>query len=365
MSSVEACSDIALEPREKPGRLRCALRFMSAPRRGEPSFWDDSNASATARAISVLALLTVVSAVVFALSPAKAPPEPAKAGPRAQAERPAAAAPASLTLLVSVDPNDDFPLDSDFNSDAAAMLYRRLAGKPLIVERPGHILFGAAQQVRASIVERVVSAAKTAGADPALMMSIADKESNFSPSVKASTSSASGLFQFIDTTWLRVVREFGERYGHAEEAKAITGDDEKPAVSQKKRAEVLGLRNDPYLAAAMAAEMLKRDGQKIADMLGRPLSAGETYLLHFLGPDDATRFMSKLDSSPDASAAKLLPKPARANKPIFFARQNGKLKERSIKEVHEAFEHMMGDRLERFADVEQRLPDDARAYAAP
>ncbi|HYA80067.1 MAG TPA: transglycosylase SLT domain-containing protein [Methylocystis sp.] len=338
---------------------------MSAPRRGEQSFWDDTNASATVRAISVFALLTGVSAAVFALPTSKAPPEPAKLGLRTQTQHPASAPPASMTLLVSVEPGDDFPLDSDFNTDAAATLYRRLAGKPFIVERPGHMLFGAVQQVQRSLVERVVSAAKTAGADPALMMSIADKESNFAPTVKASTSSASGLFQFIDTTWLRVVREFGERYGHAEEAKAITGDDDRPAVSAKKRAEVLNLRNDPYLAAAMAAEMLKRDGQKIVDMLGRPLSAGETYLLHFLGPDDAARFMSKLEADPAASAARLLPKPARANKPIFYARQNGRLKERSLKEVHEAFEHMMGDRLERFSDVESRLPDSAQAYAAP
>jgi hypothetical protein len=272
------------------------------------------------------------------------------------------AAPMALPLMVAMEQSEDFPLDADFNVDAAGELYRRLVGKTQD-DRPGHLRFGQAQVQRA-IVEGVVSAARTAGADPALMMSIADKESNFSLRAKASTSSASGLFQFIDTTWLRALRNFGGRYGHEEEAKAIGGEDDRPEIAPKKRAEALSLRNDPYLAAAMAAEMLKHDGAKIAELLGRPLTAGETYLLHFLGPDDAARFMKKLDSEPEAPAARVLPRPARANRPIFFERvARGRMKARSLSEVHEAFEHMMGDRLRRYADVEQRLPDSVSAYA--
>lgn len=339
---------------------RAALRFMSAPRPSEPSFWDDSNVSAAARATAIFFLLVAMFAAMFLFRGARPVVEAVKPTTTLRGLRPAA--PTPLPLMVALEQSDDIPLDSDFNVDAAAALYRRLFGKTQ-EERPGHMRFGQAQ-VQSSIVERVVSAARTAGADPALMMSIADKESNFAPRAKASTSSASGLFQFIDTTWLRALRNFGGRYGHEDEAKAISGVEDHPEITPKKRAEALSLRNDPYLAAAMAAEMLKHDSAKIAETLGRPLTAGETYLLHFLGPDDAGRFMSKLDSNPQASAAQLLPRPARANKPIFYERvSRGRMKARSLSEVHEAFEHMMGDRLRRFADVESRLPEEVRAYA--
>ncbi len=286
----------------------------------------------------------------------------------AKGERPdVAKPPAALRIarvpspVVALAQGDDFPLDADFSTEQAAQSWARRVNPN--DRDPSVIRFGV-QRVQRSIVERVVKAAKNTGSDPALLMSIADKESSFSSTAKANTSSASGLFQFVETTWLKAVRSFGWRYGHEEEARAIGGEDEHPLVDPQKRARILNLRNDPYLSAAMAAEMLKQDGAKIAERIGRGLTAGETYLIHFLGPEDATRFMTKLEETPDASAAQLLPKPAKANKPIFFERQGGKMKDRSIREVHEAFEHMMGARTSRFQDVEARLPPEAQAYAA-
>jgi soluble lytic murein transglycosylase-like protein len=232
------------------------------------------------------------------------------------------------------------------------------ANEPEKSASPAVMQFGPVRVARA-IVEHVVQAAKTTGSDPALLMAIADKESSFAPKARASTSSASGLFQFIDSTWLKAVRMFGSSYGQQAAAKAIDGD---YRVAPQKRTEILAMRNDPYLSAVFAAEMLKHDGERIAERIGRPLTAGETYLIHFLGPDDAARFMEKVEEAPNTPAAKLLPRPARANKPIFFARQGRKMKPRSVGEVHEAFEAMMGQRSSRYKGVERRLPDGALAY---
>jgi hypothetical protein len=100
--------------------------------------------------------------------------------------------------------------------------------------------------------------------------------------------------------------------------------------------------------------MLKHDGEGIASRLGRPLTQGETYLIHLLGPEDAERFMKKMDDDPRASAAALLPKAAKANKPIFYERQGRRMKDRSVREVHEAFEAMMDKRTSRYEDRRQR-----------
>jgi hypothetical protein len=221
---------------------------------------------------------------------------------------------------------------------------------------PDEILQFGPMRIRRHLVETIVKAARATQADPVLLMAIADKESSFSTGVRARTSSATGLYQFIDATWLRVVNDFGARHGLRKEAAAIGWVDDELVVSDAaERARILDLRREPYISALLAAEMLKRDANRIARRIGRELTPGETYLAHFLGPDDAERFMEKVVGEPDSIAADLLPKPARANKPIFFASVGRKQKGRSIAEVHQKFQAMMDTRLDRYRDVLLRV----------
>jgi len=266
--------------------------------------------------------------------------------------------------VLSLAKADDFPLDADFSLETAAQTWeRRLFAKAEPYD-PELMRFGT-QKVQRSIVERVVKAAAETGSDPALLLSIADKESSFILKAKASTSSASGLFQFIDSTWMTAMKAFGGRQlQEQQEANAAPEPGAKPAVAATSRAEILKLRNDPYLSAVLAAKILKHEGAKISEEIGRALTAGETYLIHFLGPDDARRFMAKMDQDPQAPAAKLLPRPARANKSIFFASLGGRLKAKSLREVHDAFEAMMTARVDRFRDAEARVPDAVAAANA-
>ena len=209
-------------------------------------------------------------------------------------------------------------------------------------------------RIKRELVETVVRAARKTDTDPTLLMSIADKESAFAPTVKASTSSATGLFQFIDSTWLRVVRDFGAQHGLEKEAAAIDSSDGPPSIADPAaRRRILGLRNDPYLSAILAAEMLKHDAARISARIGRELSDGETYLAHFLGPSDAEKFITKLVSEPRYAAPKLLPKPARANRSIFFVAAKRRAGGLSVADVHQKFETMMDLRAERYRDVEK------------
>ena len=130
------------------------------------------------------------------------------------------------------------------------------------------------QRVQQSIVERVVKAAKNAGSDPALLMSIADKESSFSSSAKASTCLGERLVPVCRVDWLKALRSFSERYGHEEDAKAI-GRGTTAGGRAGKACRNPQVRNDPYLSAALAAEMLNENGAKIAERLGRALTAGK------------------------------------------------------------------------------------------
>ncbi len=317
----------------------------------------DRSCSPLLRALSVATLLSVLAvlAMTGARDDARRPERTARAARFRVAVSPL------TTLTTAVDDDEETALDSDFSIEQAALTWSHRLDDDNSSETPGVMRFGSVK-VHQSIVERVVKAAQTTEMDPALLMAIADKESNFSSTAKARTSSASGLFQFVEKTWLRALKTFGWRHGHSDTAAAIASDDA-PRVNGQKRAQILNLRNDPYLSAVLAAEMLKKDSARIAEKIGRPLSSGETYLIHFLGPDDAERFMRTVEEAPHTSAAALLPRPARANKPIFYEQQGRRLKVRSVREVHEAFETMMDKRTSRYEDVVAKLPGGATAYA--
>lgn len=223
---------------------------------------------------------------------------------------------------------------------------------------PNDILEFGPMRIRRHIVQTIVKAAQAVETDPVLLMAVADKESSFITAVQAKTSSATGLYQFIERTWLGVIRDFGAKYGYAQDAALIVPDaNDRPSVQdQAERARILDMRRDPYLSALMAGEMLKRDAARIALKIGRELSLGEVYLAHFLGPDDAENFLSQVVDKPGAAAAALLPGPARANRSIFFSGTTGRGRHRkpaslSVAQVHQKFEAMMSTRGDRYRDV--------------
>ena len=213
---------------------------------------------------------------------------------------------------------------------------------------PDELLIFGPIKVRRYLVEKIVRASRVTQVDPVLLMAIADKESSFKTEIQAQTSSATGLYQFIEKTWLGVVREFGPRYGLEKEAALITAGD----LPSAQRVRILEMRRDPYLSAVLAGEMLKRDSLRIARRIGRNLTGGEVYLVHFLGPDGAERMIDEVSKKPDTVAAELLPRPAAANKSIFYgAGASGGSKSLSVSEVRGKFETMISLRLDRYRSV--------------
>jgi len=302
-------------------------------------------------------------------------------GARQSVERAYAAAPSiadSLPLVTLPAPKPRIaaaPVTRDEPAPTAADLantridrvpYEYLLAESGASGNPDDVLTFGPMRIRRHLVQTIVKAAQATDSDPVLLMSIADKESSFLTAVQARTSSATGLFQFIESTWLRTVRDFGAKHGLEKEAKAINWvDDELVVADPAEKARILELRRDPYISALLAAEMLKRDRARIASRIGRDLTDSETYLAHFLGPDDAQRFMEKVVDDPQAAASKLLPKPARANRPIFFARMGRKkTKSLSVAEVHRKFETMMGLRLDRYRNVHEVASTTALADTA-
>ena len=170
------------------------------------------------------------------------------------------------------------------------------------------------------------------GVDFDYLLQTAIRESSLDPGAKARTSSATGLFQFIESTWLEVMKSEGPRLGYQDFADQIYENDGEffvpnPAVRQQ----ILDLRHDPQVSADLAAAFTRRNGDYLMEKFGRMPSPGELYIAHFLGPSGAERFFELGLQNPNAAAAAAFPSPAAANPSIFY--DNGRA--RTVREVYE------------------------------
>ena len=75
---------------------------------------------------------------------------------------------------------------------------------------------------RLRVAGSIKQAADTTGTSFEYLLATAKMVSDFNPSAGASTSSAHGLYQFIDQTWLGTVKEAGSQLGYGQYADAIT-----------------------------------------------------------------------------------------------------------------------------------------------
>jgi hypothetical protein len=174
--------------------------------------------------------------------------------------------------------------------------------------------------VRGVVMSALETAAGRTGADFDYLLKTATRESSLNPSAKAATSSATGLFQFIEQTWLATVKKHGAEHGLGAYANQIEqGADGRYKIAQGgDRQAILALRKDPETAAVMAGELTVDMAQTLRDGLGRNPTAGEVYAAHVMGPGGALKLIRSAEANPAQSAADLFPAAAKANKSIFY-----------------------------------------------
>lgn len=193
---------------------------------------------------------------------------------------------------------------------------------------------------------RVTSAIKTAssktGVDFAYLMEKAAAESSFDTKAQSKTSSATGLFQFIESTWLGMVKNHGEKYGLGDYAAQIS--DQCRVSDPALRKEILELRKDPEIASLLAAEFAAGNKDYLEDNLGADygeIGSTELYFAHFMGAGGAKAFLSALKENPLATAADLFPKAANANRNVFYDRKTGE--PRTLAAVYDFFDRKFED----------------------
>jgi hypothetical protein len=189
------------------------------------------------------------------------------------------------------------------------------------------------ESASAQITGAIKQAAAATGASFEYLLSAAKMESNFNPTAAASTSSARGLYQFIDQTWLATVKEAGPSLGYGEYADAITksASGTYSVSDPATRSEILKLRDDPAVSAAMAGVLTQSNSFKLTSEIGRRPTDAELYMAHFMGVGGAARLITGAENTPQASAAAMFPSAAAANRSIFYDRSGNP---RSVSEVY-------------------------------
>src|ERR1043166_8952027 len=192
---------------------------------------------------------------------------------------------------------------------------------------------GATTDIATRVTGAIRDAARQTGAGFDYLLNTAIRESNLNPNAKAKTSSATGLFQFIDQTWLGTMKQSGGSLGYGKYADAITRTPQGKFVvnDPAMRREIMALRKDPTANAVMAGAFANSNAKVLNDRLGRKPSDGELYMAHFLGASGAARFIKAAEARPDAKAANYFPRAAQANSSIFYDKQGGA---RSLKQVY-------------------------------
>jgi hypothetical protein len=148
--------------------------------------------------------------------------------------------------------------------------------------------------------------AKTTGVDSDNLKTTAAVESSLNPNAKASGTTASGLFQFLQSTWQGMMAKFAQKYRI---------DPNTPPT-------------DARANAIMGAEYMKQNMSILKSVRPNP-SATDLYLAHFLGPAGAVNF---LKADPNAIGAEINPKAAAKNKAIFYDNSG---RPRTVKEIHD------------------------------
>lgn len=187
--------------------------------------------------------------------------------------------------------------------------------------------------VQPTIATALKAASERTGTDFDYLLKTAMRESSLNCEAQSTTSSACGLFQFTEQSWLGTLKKHGEELGLGDYSAAISRNANGRYVVENaaERQEILALRSDAHASALMAGAYTQDSAAMLEDRLGREPNEGELYIAHFLGAGGASKLIGAAEDTPNVRADTLFPAAAGANKSIFY---DGEGRARSASEVY-------------------------------
>lgn len=200
-------------------------------------------------------------------------------------------------------------------------------GRPLTTGRPmsRSERFPVAPEEIQSVIS---SAAQRLGVDSNYLNNLAYAESSYDPNAKASSSSAGGLFQFIDDTWLATVRKHGD----------LAGLD----TENMSRNQLLSLKFDPTINSLMGAAYAADNQRELESFLDRDIRPADLYAMHFMGRTGGKNFIANYEAEPDALAIRHVSDRVASANPNIFYRGGDTSKPRTMREVYSLLGYKVG-----------------------
>ncbi len=217
---------------------------------------------------------------------------------------------------------------------------------------PAALTVGDSVFAKESILAFIAEASARTGVSAAYLEALALRESSFNPVAASDSSSARGLYQFIESTWLEVFARHGALHEQDELAQliAVSADGRPDVSNDRMRDRILDLRFDPKLSTFLAARLAADNRAGLEAALGRAVSDAELYIAHFLGLAGAETLIETKAARPQSDASALFPWAARSNRSYFY---DGR-RHRSVAELYEALLLQAGD-LDAVASTDGRL----------
>lgn len=219
------------------------------------------------------------------------------------------------------------------------------------------------QAAEGAVIGAIKEGAKKSGADFSYLVKTAQQESSLDPKARNGTSSAEGLFQFVEQTWLATLKTAGPKLGLGRFSQAIT--ETRPGYfdvpDPKMRGAILALRADPQVSSVLAGALTQANGDALSQALGRKPSAEDLYLAHVFGAPSAAMIIRMSQTAPEKLASTLLPEAARVNPTLFFSKSG---KARTIAELR-SFVDMMHQRAQNTNAESDDDPFPPLAFAHP
>lgn len=217
-------------------------------------------------------------------------------------------------------------------------------------------------------MDAIRRASRDSDVDFAELMTKIAIESAFDEEAEAARSSATGLGQHIDQTWLAAVYLFGNQFGMEDAVRDITRHKNRngayiySVADDEREQEILDLRSDRYYSAALTGALMQENDALLRNRLGRNANATDRYIAHMMGPNDAVTLIRAATQGDPRSSYNLFRQhnnPAR-NNPRFFKRNGHYL---TAGQVYNNIERFIDGRLRQFKQIENSPVSDRDLFS--